>query len=111
MTDVAHITQELPSTSNIVDVNQAFIWPLNSPLEEDEKILIELRTQTTKILLKTGLGATKSGSSGTISSSSKCIGKYVIFTQGKEGIVSIYKFYKRYTFKLEILPKYVGKYI
>lgn len=59
------------------------MWPLNTPLEDDEKILVELRTQTTKILLKTGLGATKSGSSGTISSSSKCLGKYVIFTQGE----------------------------
>lgn len=56
------------------------------PATQDESVTVELRTQTTKILLKTGIGtSSSSGSSsrGAISSSSKIIGRYVILMQGK----------------------------
>lgn len=63
---------------------QSFIWPLARPASQDETVTIELRTQTTKILLKTGLGSSSSsGSRGAISSSSKIIGRYVILMQGR----------------------------
>ncbi len=65
---------------------QSFIWPLARPATQDESVTIELRTQTTKILLKTGIGTSSSsgsGSRGAISSSSKIIGRYVILMQGK----------------------------
>ncbi|XP_055909489.1 otoferlin-like isoform X1 [Eupeodes corollae] len=91
---VAHITSELSGNSPSIDVNQSFIWPLARPATAEETLTVELRTQTTKILLKTALGSTSSsrqGSSGTISSSSKCIGQYVILMQGliETGFISV----------------------
>ncbi|XP_037920162.1 otoferlin-like isoform X1 [Hermetia illucens] len=85
---VAHTTTELNSSSDTIDVNQSFIWPLARPASPEENVIVELRSQTTKILLKTGLATSSTsrggsgGSRGTISSSSKCIGQYVILMQG-----------------------------
>ncbi|XP_055370842.1 otoferlin-like [Condylostylus longicornis] len=87
---VAHTTSELNYNSNVIEVNQSFIWPLARPANPDESVIVELRSQTTKILLKTGLGGSSSsrqgigggGSRGTITSSSKCVGQYVILMQG-----------------------------
>ncbi|XP_039959454.1 otoferlin-like [Bactrocera tryoni] len=92
---VAHITSELSADSNIIDVNQSFIWPLARPATDEEPLIVELRTQTTKTLLRTGLshasgglmgggGNSSSGGSmsGIISSSSKCVGQYIVLMQG-----------------------------
>lgn len=62
---------------------QSFIWPLARCASPDESIIVELRTQTTKILLRTGLATTSSTSRGTISSNSKIVGRYVMLMQGK----------------------------
>lgn len=62
---------------------QSFIWPLARCASPDESIIVELRTQTTKILLRTGLATTSSTSRGTISSNSKIFGRYVMLMQGK----------------------------
>lgn len=61
---------------------QSFVWPLARSASPDESIIVELRTQTTKILLRTGL-ATTSTSRGTISSNSKIVGRYIMLMQGK----------------------------
>lgn len=58
------------------------------PATQEESISVELRTQTTKILLKTGVGGGNGGSSssssrGAISSNSKIIGRYVLLMQGE----------------------------
>ncbi|XP_037936219.1 otoferlin-like [Teleopsis dalmanni] len=83
---VSHITSELSGSTNNIDVNQSFIWPLARPANNDEPLIVELRTQTTKTLLKTGLshasGGLVGGTSGTITSSSKCVGQYVVLMQG-----------------------------
>ncbi|XP_038103984.1 otoferlin isoform X1 [Culex quinquefasciatus] len=82
---VAHTTTELNCSTEFVDVNQSFIWPLARPGDEDETVIVELRQQTTKILLKTGIGGTAStrgASRGTITSSTKIIGRYVMLMQG-----------------------------
>ena len=63
---------------------QSFIWPLARPATADESVIVELRTQTTKILLKTGLAST-STSRGTIASNSKIVGRYVMLMQGMCG--------------------------
>jgi hypothetical protein len=64
--------------------SQSFIWPLARPTSPDEPVLIELRQQTTKILFKSGAGSSSSsGSRGTISSSSKVVGQYVMLMQGE----------------------------
>ncbi|EDS34964.1 26S protease regulatory subunit 6a [Culex quinquefasciatus] len=63
---------------------RSFIWPLARPGDEDETVIVELRQQTTKILLKTGIGGTAStrgASRGTITSSTKIIGRYVMLMQ------------------------------
>lgn len=70
---------------------QSFIWPLARPAAPDEAVLVELRSQTTRILLKTtglvtgslGSGSNGGGSRGAISSSSKVVGRYVMLMQGK----------------------------
>ncbi|XP_031628335.1 otoferlin isoform X2 [Contarinia nasturtii] len=77
---MAHTTNELASKTNILEVNQSFIWPLARPATSDESVTVELRTQTTKILLKTGL-ATTSTSRGTIASNSKIVGKFAMLMQ------------------------------
>ncbi|XP_062700276.1 otoferlin-like isoform X1 [Aedes albopictus] len=82
---VAHTTTELNCSTEFVDVNQSFIWPLARPADEDETVIVELRQQTTKILLKTGIGGSatsRGGSRGTITSSTKIIGRYVMLMQG-----------------------------
>ncbi|TMW49672.1 hypothetical protein DOY81_005241 [Sarcophaga bullata] len=85
---VAHITSELCSSSTQIDVNQSFIWPLARSANEDEPLIVELRTQTTKTLIKTGLSHASGGlmggstATGTITSSSKCIGQYMMLMQG-----------------------------
>ncbi|XP_055712780.1 otoferlin-like isoform X2 [Phlebotomus papatasi] len=82
---VGHTTNELSNTSEIVNVNQAFVWPLARSSSPEETIVVELRTQTTKILLKTGLSSssgTSSNTRGAIGSSSKIIGRYVMLMQG-----------------------------
>ncbi|XP_053689019.1 otoferlin-like [Sabethes cyaneus] len=82
---VAHTTTELNCSSEFVDVNQSFIWPLARPADPDEAVIVELRQQTTKILLKTGIGGTansRGGSRGTITSSTKIIGRFVLLMQG-----------------------------
>ncbi|XP_055522373.1 otoferlin-like isoform X2 [Wyeomyia smithii] len=82
---VAHTTTELNCSSEFVDVNQSFIWPLARPADEDEAVIVELRQQTTKILLKTGIGGSatsRGGSRGTITSSTKIIGRFVLLMQG-----------------------------
>lgn len=61
---------------------QSFIWPLARPATADETIIVELRTQTTRILMKTGF-ASASTSRGTITSSSKIVGRYEMLMQGK----------------------------
>lgn len=55
------------------------------PTNPEETITIELRQQTTKILFKTGTSSSSSSGSsrGTISSSSKIIGQYVMLVQGE----------------------------
>lgn len=64
---------------------QSFIWPLARPATAEENITVELRQQTTKILFKTGTSSSSSSGSsrGTIASSSKVIGQYVMLMQGK----------------------------
>ena len=68
---------------------QSFIWPLARSANEDEPLVVELRTQTTKTLIKTGLSHASGGlmggstATGTITSSSKCIGQYMMLMQGK----------------------------
>ncbi|XP_050085649.1 otoferlin-like isoform X2 [Anopheles aquasalis] len=87
---VAHTTTELNCGSELVQVNQSFIWPLARPADDNETITVELRQQTTKILLKTGLVASSSsngsngtgGHRGTIASSTKIIGRFVMLMQG-----------------------------
>ncbi|KNC27397.1 hypothetical protein FF38_06492 [Lucilia cuprina] len=84
---VAHITSELCSSSTQIDVNQSFIWPLARPANDEEPLIVELRTQTTKTLIKTGLSHASGGlmggtATGTITSSSKCIGQYMMLMQG-----------------------------
>uniref|UniRef100_A0A1A9V0H2 Uncharacterized protein n=1 Tax=Glossina austeni TaxID=7395 RepID=A0A1A9V0H2_GLOAU len=72
----------------------SFIWPLARSATDDEPLIVELRTQTTKTLIKTGFSqasgswmgsgmGTTSTTTGTIASSSKCIGQYIILMQGK----------------------------
>lgn len=65
-----------------VTQRQSYIWPLARPATPEETITVELRSQTTKILLKTGL-TSPSSSRGAISSSSKLIGRYVLLMQGE----------------------------
>ncbi|XP_055682391.1 otoferlin [Lutzomyia longipalpis] len=84
---VGHTTNGLSNISEIVDVNQAFVWPIARSASPEEIIIVELRTQTTKILVKTGLSTTTSSSTssairGAIGSSSKVIGRYVMLMQG-----------------------------
>ncbi|KAL9883742.1 otoferlin-like isoform 3-T8 [Glossina fuscipes fuscipes] len=93
---VSHVTSELTTTAaagSVVDVNQSFIWPLARSATDDEPLIVELRTQTTKTLIKTGFsqasgswmgsgGGTMSATTGTIASSSKCVGQYIILMQG-----------------------------
>lgn len=66
---------------------QSFIWPLARSASPEENVIVELRSQTTKILLKTGLGTpstSRAGTSrGTICSNSKIVGRYVMLMQGK----------------------------
>lgn len=62
---------------------QSFIWPLARPATSDENVIVELRSQTTKNLLKAGLAST-SNSRGTIASNSKIVGRYVMLMQGKQ---------------------------
>lgn len=69
---------------------QSFIWPLARPATAEENVIIELRSQTTKILLRTGL-ATTSTSRGTISSNSKMVGRYVMLMQGNKNCVVLVK--------------------
>uniref|UniRef100_A0A182N8H2 C2 domain-containing protein n=1 Tax=Anopheles dirus TaxID=7168 RepID=A0A182N8H2_9DIPT len=82
---VAHTTTELNCGSELVEVNQSFIWPLARAADETETITVELRQQTTKILLKTGIGGAGAGSSasnrGSITSSTKIIGRFVMLAQ------------------------------
>lgn len=68
---------------------QSFIWPLARPATPEETIVIELRQQTTKILFKTGTSSSSSSGSsrGTISSSAKVIGQYVMLMQGESSFV------------------------
>ncbi|XP_058826545.1 uncharacterized protein LOC131686631 [Topomyia yanbarensis] len=83
---VAHTTTELNCSTEFVDVNQSFIWPLARPADVDEAVVVELRQQTTKILLKTGIGGSatsRGGSRGTITSSTKIIGRFVLLMQGQ----------------------------
>lgn len=68
---------------------QSFIWPLARAAAPEEALVVELRVQSTRILMKTGGYAAASstltgasGSRGTISSSSKSVGRYVIYMQG-----------------------------
>uniref|UniRef100_A0AAG5DWK4 Uncharacterized protein n=1 Tax=Anopheles atroparvus TaxID=41427 RepID=A0AAG5DWK4_ANOAO len=71
------------------EVNQSFIWPLARAADESETITVELRQQTTKILLKTGIGIASGGSNGSsaagnrgsITSSTKIIGRFVMLAQ------------------------------
>ncbi|XP_055617396.1 otoferlin-like isoform X1 [Toxorhynchites rutilus septentrionalis] len=91
---VAHTTTELNCSTEFIDVNQSFIWPLARPADQEEMVIVELRQQTTKILLKTGIGGsatTRGGSRGTITSSTKIVGRYVMLMQGllKEGRLHI----------------------
>ncbi|XP_058978172.1 otoferlin-like [Musca domestica] len=85
---VAHITSELSSSSNQIDVNQSFIWPLARPATDEEPLIVELRTQTTKTLIRTSLSHASGGwmggspATGTITSSSKCVGQYMMLMQG-----------------------------
>lgn len=78
---------------------QSFIWPLARCATPEEQITVELRSQTTKILLKTGLATTstsRGGSSrGAISSNSKMVGRYVMLMQGNKHNVysNIYVFF------------------
>ncbi|XP_061500462.1 otoferlin [Anopheles gambiae] len=81
---VAHTTTELNCGSELVEVNQSFIWPLARAADETETITVELRQQTTKILLKTAIGVSGSGtpsSRGSITSSTKIIGRFVMLAQ------------------------------
>uniref|UniRef100_A0A182TL79 C2 domain-containing protein n=1 Tax=Anopheles melas TaxID=34690 RepID=A0A182TL79_9DIPT len=92
---VAHTTTELNCGSELVEVNQAsthfavplcssFIWPLARAADETETITVELRQQTTKILLKTAIGVSGTGtpsSRGSITSSTKIIGRFVMLAQ------------------------------
>ncbi|KAG4068681.1 hypothetical protein HA402_002372 [Bradysia odoriphaga] len=68
----------------------SFIWPLARCASPEEHIIVELRSQTTKILLKTGLASSstsRGGSSrGAISSNSKMVGRYVMLMQGLIGL-------------------------
>ena len=70
---------------NVYFFIQSFIWPLARNTTPEETITIELRQQTTKILFKSGTSSSStSGSSrGTIASSSKIIGQYVMLVQGE----------------------------
>ncbi|XP_052861524.1 otoferlin-like [Anopheles cruzii] len=87
---VAHTTTELNCGSELIQVNQSFIWPLARPADDTETVTVELRQQTTKILLKTGLVGSSSASSsngsnghrGTIASSTKIVGRFVMLMQG-----------------------------
>uniref|UniRef100_A0A1I8P4F1 C2 domain-containing protein n=1 Tax=Stomoxys calcitrans TaxID=35570 RepID=A0A1I8P4F1_STOCA len=85
---VSHITSELSSSSNQIDVNQSFIWPLARPATDEEPLIVELRAQTTKTLIRTSLSHASGGwmggspATGTISSSSKCVGQYLMLMQG-----------------------------
>ncbi|XP_050073057.1 otoferlin-like [Anopheles maculipalpis] len=83
---VAHTTTELNCGSELVEVNQSFIWPLARAADETETITVELRQQTTKILLKTAIGGTggtsgSASSRGSITSSTKIIGRFVMLAQ------------------------------
>lgn len=58
---------------------QSFIWPLARAAAGDEQLVVELRIQSTRILLKTSPGnASAAAARGAISSSSKPVGRYVI---------------------------------
>lgn len=74
---------------------QSFIWPLARPANPDETISVELRTQTTKILMKTGI-VSASTSRGTITSSSKIVGRYVMLMQGIYLYIIFLLFYQFY---------------
>lgn len=76
------LSAPLPSLFHWFYIVQSFIWPLARPATADETIIVELRTQTTKILMKTGF-ASASTSRGTITSSSKVVGRYEMLMQGK----------------------------
>ncbi|XP_049278601.1 otoferlin-like [Anopheles funestus] len=84
---VAHTTTELNCGAELVEVNQSFIWPLARAADETETITVELRQQTTKILLKTAIGGGSGGTSGSassrgsITSSTKIIGRFVMLAQ------------------------------
>ncbi|KFB41978.1 AGAP000389-PA-like protein [Anopheles sinensis] len=83
---VAHTTTELNCGSEHVE---SFIWPLARAADEAETITVELRQQTTKILLKTGIGIASGGGNGSggpgnrgsITSSTKIIGRFVMLAQ------------------------------
>ncbi|XP_037882355.1 uncharacterized protein LOC119633128 isoform X2 [Glossina fuscipes] len=105
---VSHVTSELTTTAaagSVVDVNQSFIWPLARSATDDEPLIVELRTQTTKTLIKTGFsqasgswmgsgGGTMSATTGTIASSSKCVGQYIILMQATSwGLLNIRDFH------------------
>uniref|UniRef100_A0A182SDB5 C2 NT-type domain-containing protein n=1 Tax=Anopheles maculatus TaxID=74869 RepID=A0A182SDB5_9DIPT len=78
---VAHTTTELNCGAEL-----SFIWPLARAADETETITVELRQQTTKILLKTAIGGTggtsgSASSRGSITSSTKIIGRFVMLAQ------------------------------
>lgn len=81
-----HCAVHFADTVNFIHPTQSYIWPLARSATPDETIIVELRSQTTKILLKTGL-TSPSSSRGAISSSSKFIGRYVLLMQGELGWV------------------------
>lgn len=63
--------------------SQSFIWPLARAAGADEALVVELRVQSTCILMRTGPSASSSSSSrGTIASNSKAAGRYVMLMQG-----------------------------
>lgn len=70
-------------------IAQSFIWPLARPATDEEPLIVELRTQTTKTLIRTSLSHASGGwmggspATGTITSSSKCVGQYMMLMQGK----------------------------
>lgn len=73
----------------LVFILQSFIWPLARPATDEEPLIVELRTQTTKTLIRTSLSHASGGwmggspATGTITSSSKCVGQYLMLMQGK----------------------------
>ncbi|GAB0097051.1 hypothetical protein DMENIID0001_126430 [Sergentomyia squamirostris] len=83
---VSHTTNDLDNASEIINVNQAFVWPLARSSTPEEPVVIELRAQTTKILSKAGLSTSSSTSTSAtrriIRSNAKVIGRYVMLMQG-----------------------------